>query len=336
MRVLRATPKGGNFGDELNTWIWRHLLSEAALKSTALILGIGSILNKDLIQNRDIYVFSSGAGYGRSPQADALNIICVRGQLSALLLGINADLAAADGAILLRAISGLQPLPEAERSGSIFIPHHETINNLAEWNVWQALCLAANIELVSPMLDSKIIVQKIRRSKCVLAEAMHAAIIADTMRVPWIPVVTSPHINTFKWLDWLSVFNLPYQPQFLPNPMLATYREHLFMIKHHRHLFRPKWDLKTRGLSQFIPDKAPLSAAQQAEWQEILSTNSVISPQEALQHQEKTLTRLKALAHSPSFLSDDAIFLSNLAKLKDKLVLLEDILIRTAPQTASQ
>lgn len=35
----------------------------------------------------------------------------------------------------------------------------------------------------------------------VLADAMHAAIIADAMRVPWLPLITSPQINTFKWLD---------------------------------------------------------------------------------------------------------------------------------------
>jgi hypothetical protein len=41
---------------------------------------------------------------------------------------------------------------------------------------------------------------------------MHGAIIADTFRVPWVPISTRPSINTFKWLDWSESMGLEYRP----------------------------------------------------------------------------------------------------------------------------
>ena len=41
---------------------------------------------------------------------------------------------------------------------------------------------------------------------------MHAAIVADTLRVPWVPLMTSSDINSFKWLDWTQSMRVPYQP----------------------------------------------------------------------------------------------------------------------------
>jgi succinoglycan biosynthesis protein ExoV len=41
---------------------------------------------------------------------------------------------------------------------------------------------------------------------------MHAAIVADTLRVPWLAVASSPQVSTFKWLDWTGSMGLPYEP----------------------------------------------------------------------------------------------------------------------------
>ena len=49
-----------------------------------------------------------------------------------------------------------------------------------------------------------------------LAEAMHGAIVADALRVPWVPVKTTQDILGFKWRDWCSSMNLEYAPHFLP------------------------------------------------------------------------------------------------------------------------
>src|ERR1019366_6854573 len=54
-------------------------------------------------------------------------------------------------------------------------------------------------------------------AKLVVAEAMHGAIVADTLRIPWIAVECSPEILPFKWVDWCQSMDLPYKPfQLLP------------------------------------------------------------------------------------------------------------------------
>jgi succinoglycan biosynthesis protein ExoV len=46
---------------------------------------------------------------------------------------------------------------------------------------------------------------------------MHAAIVADTFRIPWVPVVTNARINEFKWRDWTSSLDLEYAPERIPS-----------------------------------------------------------------------------------------------------------------------
>jgi len=41
---------------------------------------------------------------------------------------------------------------------------------------------------------------------------MHGAIVADALRVPWLPVCCNDDILAFKWQDWLSTLKLPYEP----------------------------------------------------------------------------------------------------------------------------
>ncbi len=54
------------------------------------------------------------------------------------------------------------------------------------------------------------------RSKFVIAEAMHGAIVADALRIPWVPVKAYSHILDFKWQDWAESLALNYQPETLP------------------------------------------------------------------------------------------------------------------------
>src|SRR5690606_11437285 len=74
----------------------------------------------------------------------------------------------------------------------------------------------AGICFIDPRADSRESIERIRRAGLVVADAMHAAIVADTLRVPWVPVATSPEISAFKWLDWTLSLELPYEPVALP------------------------------------------------------------------------------------------------------------------------
>lgn len=209
-----------NFGDDLNRWLWPRLLPEQMQQQDDILFcGIGTILGKGLPAAGHYVVFSSGAGYGPPTPGfggDKWSIVCVRGPLTAQVLNLPPSKAAADGALLLASFPELKPLPEAERSGVVFMPHYENLPS----GDWAEICRRAGVELLSPHLPSEEAVEKIRGSRLVLADAMHAAIVADAMRVPWVPLIASNRINTFKWLDWTLTLNLPYRPLTLPAPTL--------------------------------------------------------------------------------------------------------------------
>jgi len=215
-----------NFGDDLNAWMWSELLPGMWHPADDVWLcGIGTILNKELMpRGRKWIVAGSGVGYGLPPEdfgGPSWRILAVRGPLTAKVLGIDSSFAVTDGAILLSALPEYAPLPESERHGIVFMPHYQS---LPAGN-WQGACEAARFEFLDPRADSKSIVRRIRSAKLVLADAMHSAIVADTFRVPWIPLVTSPNINTFKWLDWTLSMGIDYQPTKLaPSTSLEIWR----------------------------------------------------------------------------------------------------------------
>ena len=215
-----------NFGDDLNAWMWSELLPGMWDPADGVWLcGIGTILNQELIPpGRKWIVAGSGVGYGL-PLTDlggkSFRILGVRGPLTAKILGIDSSYAVTDGAILLSALPECAPSPESERKGIVFMPHYQS---LPAGN-WQEACEAAGFEFLDPRLESRGIVQRLRTAELVLADAMHAAIVADTLRVPWIPLVTSPTINTFKWLDWTLSMDLEYHPiQLAPSTSLEVWR----------------------------------------------------------------------------------------------------------------
>jgi succinoglycan biosynthesis protein ExoV len=71
----------------------------------------------------------------------------------------------------------------------------------------------------------------------VLTEAMHGAIVADTLRVPFVPLVSSREISSFKWMDWTLSMDLPYRPIRLPaSTLLDAARDRLVTFMGHGHL----------------------------------------------------------------------------------------------------
>ena len=59
---------------------------------------------------------------------------------------------------------------------------------------------------------------------------MHGAIVADTLRVPWIPVRTNPKILPFKWLDWCQSVKLPYRYEVIKGAKQFSLKEYLYPI----------------------------------------------------------------------------------------------------------
>nr|WP_315190045.1 polysaccharide pyruvyl transferase family protein [uncultured Albidiferax sp.] len=214
MKVFAVDGVKGNFGDELNNWMWNRLAPELFTKDDdSLLVGIGTILDEKLPAAQKKIVFGSGAGYGRLPTNTSLEagwaIYGVRGKLTAKVLNLPPSAAATDPAILLATLDDLRA---PKNGGTIFIPHWKT----TRFGRWADVCKASNIKLVDPCQESPVVIREISGASKVIAESMHAAIIADCFRVPWVPVVLSREVSAFKWRDWGSSLNVPYEPRCIP------------------------------------------------------------------------------------------------------------------------
>jgi hypothetical protein len=214
MKIHSVSGVKRNFGDMLNGWVWQRLAPELFVEDDdVLFVGIGTILDDHLPQAALRVVFGAGAGYGRLPKdlrrSKKWVVYGVRGKLTAKVLGLSDDLAATDPAILLSTFAELRA---ANGGQTIFVPHWKT----TRYGCWDEVCRACHIKLVDPCQDSVAVIREIASANKVIAESMHAAIIADTFRVPWVPVVLSREISSFKWRDWASSLGVPYQPRCMP------------------------------------------------------------------------------------------------------------------------
>ena len=192
-----------NFGDALNPWLWPQLLGPRLDGDTArLFLGIGTILKANVPAAQTYYVLGAGAGYGDAPRLDARwKIYAVRGPRTAAALGLPPELAATDGAALLRTV----PLPDPEQDPAIgFMPHFRAMPNVP----WRWLCQRLGLRYLDPLAPVPATLAAIRGCSCLITEAMHGAIVADACRVPWVPVVTGSHVLDFKWRDWMESLEL--------------------------------------------------------------------------------------------------------------------------------
>ncbi|MDY7024020.1 MAG: polysaccharide pyruvyl transferase family protein [Cyanobacteriota bacterium] len=213
-----------NFGDQLNSWLWPQLLPEFFDEDeTTSFIGIGTLLNQLLPQRvpqaKRLIIFSTGVGYEQPLKTLNSNwkIYCVRGRLSAQKLGLLTDLAITDGAILTRR---LYQSSAPKKYKFTYIPHihHATFAQ----EVWQRICTQIGFHYLDPRADVDKVLLTVTQTEVLLAEAMHGAIIADTLRVPWIPILTSPRILPFKWRDWCDSIQVKYSPYYL-SPLVQSY-----------------------------------------------------------------------------------------------------------------
>ena len=201
-----------NFGDDINPWFLSRLFRPDIIESDRICLvGIGTILN-DLNAERIGHferkvVFSTGVGYGKvtPPFDDSWDFACVRGPRSAKLLELAPEVGICDGAVLL---GDLYPAkPSAAREGVVFIPHV-----LTGWLCGKGLrriCDDLSIDFLTPDVPFESFIERVGSARLVITEAMHGAILADTLRTPWVPI-SFLHHQQFKWQDWFESMALPY------------------------------------------------------------------------------------------------------------------------------
>lgn len=227
MKLFYCHIPAGNFGDDLNPYLWPRLLPDAfsgtleyrpksprSLENdspgTPVFVGIGTLIRGDLALGQAKHVLGSGFGYGLPPAQDgSWHYHYVRGPLTAAALGLPPDKAITDPAILVRLFHG----GGAEKKHRVsFIPHWE----MALSGDWKQVCQRTGINYIDPRWEAEAVIGEIRRSKLLITEALHGSIVADALRVPWIAVSSHHTILRFKWQDWCQSVGLTYAPVTVP------------------------------------------------------------------------------------------------------------------------
>lgn len=211
MRLHYFKDPRGNFGDDLNPWMWDRLLPDAFDgDGETLFVGIGTLLNHRLPAASRYVVFGSGVGYGRTPVVGpSWHVICVRGPWTAERLGLPPRSAVVDPGILAGDL-----MPDASASGNAlspmgtaFMPHCHS----ARIGQWARVCRMAGMRYIDPSDGVEPVLRAIAGSELLITEAMHGAIVAEGLGVPWMPVRTGEHVVSHKWCDWLGAVGAPYQ-----------------------------------------------------------------------------------------------------------------------------
>ena len=215
MQPFHWQSKHGNFGDDLNLWLWDFLLPGfRQVHPDVLLVGVGTVLNKDLLPaGGKKLVVGSGFGYGTPPAFSGRgewDIRAVRGPLTAAKLGLDIKLGIVDPAVMVADMLDFQAVPKCH--DALFVPHWES----AVAGLWPTVCTTAGLTYIDPRGEAKAVIREIAGARLVVAESMHAAILADALRVPWVAVTTSGNVNSFKWQDWAASLGLTYRPRRVP------------------------------------------------------------------------------------------------------------------------
>lgn len=204
-----------NFGDNLNEWLWPKLIEcDFKSESPSTFLGIGTILTPKRIKKVDqsdrVIVFSSGVWSENSISlSEHWHVYGVRGPRTARALGLPEEFILGDGAYLIRNF-----FEQSNGSGKEigFVPHHASelyIN-------WERICLEAGLKYISPKQTTEAFIEDLYQCSAVITEAMHGAIAADALRIPWKAVKFAPNFSEFKWFDWAEALNIDLNIHQLP------------------------------------------------------------------------------------------------------------------------
>ncbi|MGD1876742.1 MAG: polysaccharide pyruvyl transferase family protein [Kiloniellaceae bacterium] len=213
MKIYFYRAEEENFGDELNLSIWPKVFGDYIDGDGQYLCGIGSILDSRLcdLDGKKI-IFGVGARGPGNPIVfdDTFDVRFVRGPRTAALYdGVEFI---TDPGILIAEFKEVQPRGSAIGLVGYF---------RSDQTVWREVCSEMGMQYISPNDDVETVLQRISECKRVFCEAMHGAIAADALRIPWRPVsgfnaVHEHETHKFKWEDWCHSMDLEFDPLKLP------------------------------------------------------------------------------------------------------------------------
>lgn len=211
-----------NFGDDLNNILWDALIAPGFFDENEdeLFLGVGSILWDYLPKKSKKIVMGSGyGGYSGKPNLHdgSWDVAFVRGPRTAKTLNLDPKLAITDAAILTRFIN----LSDQQKKYKVsFMPHWQSIPR----GNWEKVCRNAGIRYIDPT-DPNVMasLEAIQQTELLITEAMHGAILADTLRVPWVAMEPIFPLHRDKWLDWSESMSLKLEFNNLPSSSIKDF-----------------------------------------------------------------------------------------------------------------
>ena len=209
-----------NFGDELNDLIFPSLGYKKCIQYNKInlqsldkdcILGLGTLLTKKV--KSPVTVAGAGSDGQSKPQAN-LDYQFVRGKLTTKFLNLKDSLGIGDPVYYLFDYIHSKQLKVKKHKIGI-IPHWKSLKQISSENV------------ISPFLPVDDFINKVSECETILAEAMHGAMCADILRIPFAPIKIHGEFNEFKWQDWASIMGFDLRFGSLNNYNLISSSENM-------------------------------------------------------------------------------------------------------------
>ncbi len=211
--------KRGNFGDDLNPAFFQEICPNFKKIRGNKLIGIGTLLNNSISNLNNSIVFGSGYGQGRPVDLSKtkLNILGVRGPISAMSIRHPPDSAIVigDPALILPKLPAFNNGISATNKKKIIALHHRT----AEFWDFQNSSNSDFYYLDPAGHTLNTYIETIKQADFVLAESLHAAIIATAYGIPFIRTNLLGKVDETKWLDYYLSVNINNLPIAAPLPI---------------------------------------------------------------------------------------------------------------------
>ncbi|MCD9485756.1 polysaccharide pyruvyl transferase family protein [Photobacterium iliopiscarium] len=108
----------------------------------------------------------------------------------------------ADKIIVLSSGCSDRDIPKISKTA--FIPHHRS----EDYIDWDTVCKKADVDFISAKQPVEDFLSQIQSYDSIITEAMHGAITADALRIPWKAVSFAPNFCNEKWFDFMESMDI--------------------------------------------------------------------------------------------------------------------------------